>query len=93
MFHRLKIRIEATNVAEIYRKNVRGSIKTSQVFNERTVRNGDISGPLPRGGLRGMVFVCHFFFILDEESVSMYGACSVVYKVEVVFREQAVAAL
>ena len=51
VFHRLIIRSKATNVAEIERKSVRGSVKPPEVVNTEAVRPGDICGPLPIWGL------------------------------------------
>ena len=42
VFHRLEIRSKATNVAEINRKNIRGSVKTPKVVNRGTIRPGDV---------------------------------------------------
>ena len=36
MFHRLEIRSEAMNVAEVESKNIRGSVKTPKVVRRRS---------------------------------------------------------
>ena len=48
VFHRLKISSKTTNVAEIKRKSIRGSVKTPKVDIKGAIRPGDICGPLPR---------------------------------------------
>ncbi|MPC90342.1 hypothetical protein E2C01_085321 [Portunus trituberculatus] len=49
------------NFAEV-NVEVEGGVKTFRVVIKRGVRPGDISGPLPRRGLRGWVWSCHFFY-------------------------------
>ncbi|MPC57971.1 hypothetical protein E2C01_051963 [Portunus trituberculatus] len=50
VFHRSK----TANVAELNVETVEGGVKAFVIFNRRGVRPGDIFGPLPRGGLRGV---------------------------------------
>ncbi len=50
MFHRLEIKAEATNVADIYSRKIRGGAKTPGVINSRAIRPGDSCGPLNRDG-------------------------------------------
>ncbi|MPC63770.1 hypothetical protein E2C01_057873 [Portunus trituberculatus] len=55
VFYKLKIRSKAANVAEVNVEKVEGKVKAFVVVIERGVRPGNIVGPLPRRGLRGMV--------------------------------------
>ncbi|MPC92866.1 hypothetical protein E2C01_087978 [Portunus trituberculatus] len=55
VFIRLKIRSKIANVPEVNVEKVEGGVKAFWVFNRRIVRPGDIFGPLPRRGLRGVI--------------------------------------
>ncbi len=62
MLHRVEIRAKAPNVAEMNRERAGGGIRTScGVVTWSEAWSGDISGPLPRRGLRGTIIRRHFF--------------------------------
>ncbi|MPC46861.1 hypothetical protein E2C01_040591 [Portunus trituberculatus] len=63
VFHSLKIRSKTAKVAEVNVEKVEGGVKTFVVFIKRGVQPGDISGLLPRRGLRGWVWSGHFFIL------------------------------
>ena len=63
MLHRMEVRSKSADVAEMDRERVRGVIRTPcRAVAWSGVWTGDISGPLPRWGLRGTIKRRHIFF-------------------------------